>query len=129
MNRTLLAALTVFMTSGAMAATDHYIRRDGNQVQHLKITRSGDDITVSMDVDAEPAGQKACSAEVSGDAKTGSNNELVMRKQIEGEARHCALTIRLNGDAARVEQSPECDYFAAQSCRFDSNGKDLQKIR
>ena len=74
MKNILIAALTLLASSAALAATDHYVRRDGNHVQHLKITRIGDDISGSMDVDFEPNGpteadRKPCSAAIEGDAK------------------------------------------------------------
>ena len=50
MNKLLYIALGLIISGTAMATTDHYFRRDGNHVQHLKITRIGDDINASMDV-------------------------------------------------------------------------------
>ena len=133
MNRILLAAFALLVSTAAFASTDHYIRRDGDHVQHLKITKIGNDINVKMDVNFEPnaaeAGQKTCSAEVSGDAKSTGDNEITMKKQIEGETRHCLLKIKLSGEGATVEQSPECGHFAAGICHFGSDGKELVKIK
>ena len=80
-----------------MAATEHYIRKDGNHVQHLKITQVGNDLTI--------------------------------KKQIEGETKHCALKVQLTTDGAKVEQSPECGYFVAGICHFDSEGKELTRVK
>jgi hypothetical protein len=134
MNRILFAALTLLVSTGALASTDHFIRRDGNHVQHLKISKVGDDINVSMDVDFEPtgateAGQKACSADISGDAKETGNNEITLRKQIEGEAKHCTLKINTSPEGAKVDQSEECSYYATGLCHFGSDGKELAKIK
>lgn len=133
MNRLILAAAVLLVSTSALASTDHYIRRDGDHVQHLKITKIGPEITVKMDVDFEPnaseAGKKACSAEVSGEAKTTGENEITMREQIPGENHHCSLKIKLGSDGAKVEQSQECGYFAAGICHFDSDGKELAKIK
>ena len=38
MNKLLFIALGLIISGTAMATTDHYFRRDGNHVQHLKIT-------------------------------------------------------------------------------------------
>ncbi len=49
----------MLVSGGAFAAADHYVLRDGNHVQHLKITKTNDDITVSADVDFEPNANEA----------------------------------------------------------------------
>lgn len=129
----LFLAIAMLVSGSAFAATDHYILRDGNHVQHLKITKLGDDITVSTDVDFEPnaaeTGRHACSAQVSGQAKSVAENELVMKKHIEGEARICSVKVHLTTNGAILEQSDECHYFAAGICHFTSDGKELLKIK
>ena len=134
MKYSLFAALLLVVSGTALAGTDHYLRRDGNHVQHLKITRVGDDVSASMDVDFEPsgaaeAGRKPCSAVISGDAKQTGDNVIIFRKQVPEETAHCALTITLSDDGAKVEQSPECGYFVDGICHFDSEGKELVKIK
>jgi len=134
MKNILIAALTLLVSSAAFASTDHYIRRDGNHVQHLKITRIGDDISGSMDVDFEPNGQteadrKPCSAAIDGDAKLTGENEITLRKQVPGETDRCSLKIKLSNEGAKVEQSPECGYFVGGICHFDSDGKELIRIK
>ena len=129
----LFLAMAMLVSSSAFAATDHYILRDGNHVQHLKITKVGNDITVTSDVDFEPnsaeTGRHACSAQVSGEAKSVAENELVMKKHIEGEARICSIKVHLTENGAKLEQSEECGYFAAGICHFTSDGKELLKIK
>ena len=133
MKKILFLAIAMLVSSSTIAATDHYILRDGNHVQHLKITTLGDDITVSADVDFEPnaaeTGRHACSALVSGDAKLVAANELVMKKHIEGERRICTVKIHLKPEGAILEQSEECGYYAAGICHFTSDGKELLKIK
>ena len=126
-----LAAIMV--SSNAFAVTDHYILRDGNHVQHLKITKIDDEIKVSADVDFEPnaneANSKPCSGEVSGEAKSVSPNELVMKKHSESEATYCELKILLTPNGAKMEQSKDCDNFASGICHFSSGSKELVKIK
>ncbi len=135
MKNVLFAALSLMVSSTAFASTEHYIRRDGNHVHHLKITRIGDDIDASMDVNFEATGsveegKKPCAAEVSGNAKATGDNEITLRKQIESEARYCSLKITLSSEGAKVEQSPECGYYLGGSiCHFDSDGKELTRIK
>lgn len=133
MKKNLFLALAMLMSSSVFAATDHYILRDGNHVHHLKITTLGKDITVSTDVDFEPnaseTGRHACSAQVSGEAKSVAENELVMKKHIEGEARICSIKVHLTPNGAKLDQSDECSYFAAGICHFTSDGKELLKIQ
>lgn len=128
----LLAAAMLF-SSGAFAVTDHYILRDGSHVQHLKITTIGDEVKVSADVDFEPnateEGKHACSADIAAEAKRVSDSELVVKKQLEGEAKFCSLKIQLTPTGAIVEQSEDCSYFAAGICRFSSDGKELVKVK
>ena len=131
--RSAFSVLALFVCGSAIASTDHYFLRDGTHVHHLKITRVGEDITVTADVNFEPnaaeGGREACSAQISGEAKSVSDNVLLLKKQIEGEARYCSLTIQLTPDGAKLEQSPECGYFAAGICHFDSDGKELVRIK
>ena len=134
MKNIFFALVTFLVSTSAMAATEHYIRKDGNHVQHLKITQVGNDLSGSMDVNFEPNGateadRKPCEAEISGDAKKTGDNEITIKKQIEGETKHCALKVQLTTDGAKVEQSPECGYFVAGICHFDSEGKELTKIK
>ena len=131
MNKTIITVLALLASSSAFASTDHYIRREGNLVQHLKITKTAHDTNVSMDVDADnkETGHKACSAEVSGDGKTTGENVISMRKQIEGETRHCLLEIKLSNDGAKVDQYADCTNFATGDCHFGSDGKELVKIK
>lgn len=132
MKKTLFLAIAL-MSGSALAATDHYLLRDGNHVQHLKINTVGNDTNVTVDVDFEPnpdeAGKHACSALVSGEAKVVAENELVLKKHIEGEARSCSVKVHLTPNGAKLEQSEECTYFAAGICKFASDGKELLKIK
>ena len=91
-------------------------------------------IDAGMDVNFEPNGateadRKPCEAEISGDAKKTGDNEITIKKQIEGETKHCALKVQLTTDGAKVEQSPECGYFVAGICHFDSEGKELTRVK
>ena len=133
MKKALFVAFAMLVSSSSVAATDHYLLRDGNHVHHLKITTLGKDITVSTDIDFEPnaseAGQHACSGRVSGEAKQVSATELVLKKHIEGEARICTIKIQLSADGAKIDQSEECGYFAPGICHFTSDGKELLKIK
>ena len=133
MKKILLMAGAMLISGVAMAATDHYVLRDGSHVQHLKITKIGDDVTVAVDADFEPnaseQGKRACAADVAGEAKMNGENEVVLKKQIEGEKRYCTLTIKLSNDGAKIEQSEDCNYFAAGICHFDTQGKELIKVK
>lgn len=133
MRKTLFLASAMLISGTAVAATDHYILRDGNHVRHLKIHTINDEINVTADVDFEPnaneTGSKPCSAEISGKAKRVAENELVMKKHSESEASYCELKIHLSPNGAQVEQSPDCDNFVVGICRFSSDGKELLKIK
>jgi hypothetical protein len=133
MKKSLFLTAALLVSGGAFAATDHYLLRDGNHVQHLKITTINDETTVSADVNfeanANEAGSKACSGEVSGEAKTVAANELVLKKHSESEATFCELKIHLSPEGAKIEQSKDCDNFAPGICRFSSEGKELVKIK
>jgi hypothetical protein len=134
MKRILLLSFTLLISSTVAATTEHYILREGNHVQHLKITKVGEEINVSMDVDFEPTGsaeegRNSCSAQISGEAKAVSENEIVLKKQAEGEARYCTLTLKISNDGVNVEQSPDCNYFVAGICHFESDGRELVKVK
>jgi hypothetical protein len=133
MKKSLFLAVAMLVSGSAFAATEHYLLRDGNHVYHLKITTLGDEISASTDVNFEPnsteQGQAPCSAEVSGEAKKVGENELVLKRQIEGEARYCSVQIHLTPTGAKLEQSPDCSYYAAGICHFSSDGKELAKIK
>ena len=133
MKTLLITLFTVLFTTTALAETDHYLRRDGHHVHHLKITRTDGDIFVTADVDfdanANEEGKKHCSASISGEAKKTGEQEITFRKHIEGEARHCVLKISLSAEGAKIEQSPECSYYVAGICHFDSDGQELTRIK
>jgi hypothetical protein len=133
MKKALFMAVVMLVSGTALAATDHYVLRDGNHVQHLKITNLAGEITVSSDVDFEPSaaeeGKHACSAEVSGEAKMVSETELHMKAQVTGEKRFCTLKVQLTPNGAKVEQSEDCTSFAAGICHFGSEGKELIKVK
>ncbi len=133
MKKSLFLTAAMLVSGTAFAATDHYVLRDGNHVQHLKITKINDEITVSADVNFEPntneAGSKPCSGEVSGEAKAVSENELLMKKHSEGEATFCELKVHLSPNGAKVEQSKDCDNFAPGICHFSTDAKELVKIK
>lgn len=133
MKKTLFLTIAMLVSANVYAATDHYVLRDGNRVSHLKITKTNDEITVSTDVDFEPAanetGKSACSADISGEAKSTGENELLMKKRSESEANYCELKIHLSPNGAKIEQSKDCDNFAVENCRFSSDGKELLKVK
>lgn len=133
MKRSLFIGFALLVSANAFAVTDHFLLRDENHVHHLKITKIGEDINVGMDVNFEPnaneADSKPCSAEISGEGKLAGENEIDMKKQAQGEALYCSLKITLTATGAKVEQSEDCKYFAAGICHFDSNGKELIKIK
>jgi len=133
MKKVLFAVVAMVLSTAAMAEADHYILRDGNHVQHLKIAKIGDDTHVAIDVDFEPntseQGKQACSADISGDAKWIGDKELVLKKQVDGERRHCLVNIKLTDKGAILDQSEDCNYFVTGICHFSSGGKELVKIR
>lgn len=133
MKRKLFLAAALLFSNSVFAASDHYILRDGNHVQHLKITQLGDDITVSADVDFEPNANEtdahACAADIAGKAKKISDTELVLKKHAESEASYCELKILLSPTGAKIEQSDNCEDFVAGICHFSTNGKELLKIK
>ena len=133
MNKSLLLTVAMLFSGTALAATDHYIARDGNHVQHLKISTVGKDTNVTADVDFEPnvdeQGKHACASEITGEAKVISATELVLKKQIPGEARHCVVNIKLSNDGAKLQQSEDCSYFVTGICHFSTGDKELLKIK
>lgn len=133
MNKSLFLTIALLISGSALAATDHYILRDGNHVQHLKISKVGKEINVTADVDFEPTeqdkGKRACSAEIREEAKAVSDTELTVKKHIEGNNQYCTVNITLTPNGAKLEQSKECEYFAAGLCHFNSEGKELVKIK
>lgn len=133
MKKSLSLALAMLISSPVIAATDHYVLRDGNHVYHMKIRSLNDEIKVYADVDFEPttaeAGQRPCSVDVSGEAKKTGENELVMKTHIEGENRYCSLMIHLTPNGAKIDQSEDCSYYAAGICHFSSEGKELIKVK
>lgn len=133
MKKALFLAAAMLVSGAALAGTDHYVLRDGSHVQHMKVSTVGKDTTVSVDVDFEPnssePGKHACSNDIAGNAKFVGENELIMKKQIDGEARYCTLKIQLSVNGAKIEQSEDCSYFAAGICHFASDGKELVKIK
>ena len=133
MKKHLFLTASLLISGSAFAVTDHYLLREGNHVHHLKISNVHGQISVSTDVDFEPnANEKnahACSATVSGDAKNVGENELLMRKHIEGQANYCELNIKLSPNGAKIEQSTDCGHFAAGICHFSSDGKELIMIK
>lgn len=133
MKKTLFLTATLLISGTALAATDHYVLRDGSHVQHMKINSLGNETTVSVDVDFEPnsaePGKHACSADISGEAKVAAENELTLKKQVDGEARYCTLKVHLTPTGAKIEQSEDCTYFAAGICHFATDGKELLKIK
>jgi len=129
----ILFLASMLLSGSAFALTDHYVLSDGKHVQHLKINTIGKQTTVYADVDFEPADsgetQHACTADISGEAKYVSENELVLKKQIPSERHFCTLTIKLSPTGAKIEQSEECNYFAAGLCHFNTEGKELPKVK
>ena len=133
MKKTIILALGLLFSTSVFASAEHYIRKDGTHVQHLKIIKQKGEVKVLLDVDFEPTGSetdKPCSAEISGEAKVVSENELTLKKQAQGEAHYCELKILLKGDEAKIEETQDCvRYFTGDFCRFDSEGKVLTRIK
>jgi hypothetical protein len=123
----------MLISGSVIAATDHYVLREGNHVHHLKITQFNDEYKVSSDVDFEPnadeKGSHGCSAEISGEAKSTGENKLTLKKHAEGEASYCVLDIQLSPTGAKIEQSENCNNFVTGICHFTSEGKELVKIK
>lgn len=128
-----LLPILLFISAPLFAETTHYVLNDNKHVHHLKITKLADRIRVSADVDfeanASEGDQHACSADIAGEAKEEKDKVLVLKKQMEGERHFCTLNIKLSDSGATIEQSKDCSYFAAGICHFDSDGKELVKIK
>lgn len=133
MKKTLFLAITLLISSSAFAKTDHYVLRDGNHVHHLKITETKNEITASSDVNFEPneseKGKLPCSATIEGEVKIVDKDKLILKKHAESEATYCELDIHLSATGAKIEQSKDCDNFAAGICHFSSDGKELLKFQ
>ncbi|QSA97184.1 hypothetical protein [Methylococcus sp. EFPC2] len=133
MKKTMIFSLALLFSTSVFAGADHYVRKEGGHVQHLKITKQKGDVDVLVDVDFDPTGaetDRPCSAQISGEAKVVSDTELTLKKQAQGEAHYCQLNIKLEGDEARIEESQDCArYFSGGFCRFGSEGKALKKIQ
>ena len=123
----------MLVSGSVFATTDHYVLRNDSHIHHLKITTVKGEVTVSTDVDFEPTaaetGREACTADVSGEAKAVSANEIVLRKHLVGEKAVCELKIHLTPTGATIDQSEGCTNFAAGICHFTSDGKELVKIQ
>jgi hypothetical protein len=128
-----LFIFALLLSGSVLAATDHYVLRDGKHVHHLKINQSEDNITVSADVDFEPnadeKNSKACSAEITGEAKSTSKDQITLKKHSEEGATYCVLNIQLSPTGAKVEQSQDCTNFVTGICHFSSAGKELVKVK
>ena len=133
MKKTLFLTIAMLVSGSAFATTEHYVLRDGNHVQHLKITETSKEITVSTDVDFEPnANEKdknACSASLTDEAKRMDKDKLLVKKHSEVDASFCELKIHVSDTGARIEQSKDCDNFAVGICHFSSDGKELVKVK
>jgi hypothetical protein len=128
-----LFIFAMLISGSVLANTDHYVLREGKHVHHLKITQLGDEITVSSDVDFEPNADekdsKACSADITDEAKKTGENKLRVKKQSEGEASYCVLDITLSPTGAKIDQSEDCNNFVTGICHFSSGGKELIKVK
>ncbi|MGZ8163571.1 MAG: hypothetical protein ACXWTT_11970 [Methylobacter sp.] len=133
MKKSVFLIIAILISGNIFAATDHYILHDGNYVRHLKITDTKGEFMVSADVNFESTANKTgrdhCSANISGKAKSAGKNELVMKKHSEVGASFCELKIQLSPNGAKIEESGDCDSFAAGKCSFSSAGKELIKIQ
>jgi hypothetical protein len=133
MKKTLFLTIAMLVSGSAFAGTEHYVLRDGNHVQHLKVTETNKEINVSADVDFEPnadeKGKQACSASLSGEAKRMDKDKLIVKKHSESEATYCELKIHLTETGAKIEQSKDCDNFATGICHFSTDGKELVKVK
>jgi hypothetical protein len=133
MKKILFLTMAMLISGNVFAATDHYVLRDDSHVRHLKVTNIKGEFMVSADVEFESTANKTgrdhCSAEISGKAKSAGKNELVMKKHSEVEASFCELKIQISPNGAKIEESGDCDSFAAGKCSFSSAGKELIKIQ
>lgn len=131
MKKTLFLSIALLVSSTAFAGTEHYLLRDGNHVHHLKVTERNKEYTIEADVDFEPnADEKgsACSAEIEDEAKL-EKDKLIVKKRSETDATTCQLTIQLTDTGAKIEQSEHCNHFATGICHFNTDGKELQKVK
>lgn len=128
-----LFCFAMLISGSVFATTDHYVLRDGKHVHHLKITQNGEEFNVSSDVDFEPnadeKGSLACSAEISGEAKSTGKDTLTLKEKSEASATSCVLNIKLSPTGAKIEQSEDCTSFVTGICHFSSDGKELLKIK
>lgn len=128
-----LFIFALLISGSVLATTDHYVLREGKHVHHLKVTQNDEEINVSADVDFEPnadeKGSKACSADITDEAKKTGENKLRIKKQSEGEASYCVLDITLSPTGAKIEQSEDCNNFVTGICHFSSEGKELVRIK
>ncbi len=132
MKKSLFLPLALLISGNALAATDHYVLRDGDFVRHLKVTKTSDDFTVSANVDYESSGKDRsthCSEAISGKAKSTGENQLVLKKHSESEASFCELKIQLSPNGAKIEESKDCDNFTVSQCHFATDGKELIKVK
>ena len=132
MKISLFLPLALLISGNALAATDHYVLRDGDFVRHLKVTKTSDDFTVSANVDYESTskdGSTHCSEAISGKAKSTGENQLVLKKHSESEASFCELKIQLSPNGAKIEESKDCDNFTVSQCHFGTDGKELIKVK
>ncbi|MGZ8172043.1 hypothetical protein [Methylobacter sp.] len=130
MKKSLILTIAMLVSGNVLAATDHYILRDGDAVRHLKVTKIKDDYTVDANVDYESAADSThCSESISGKAKSTGETELLMKKHSESEASFCELKIKLSPNGAKIEESKDCDTFTASKCHFSSGDKELVKIK
>ena len=133
MKKSLFLPIALLISGNALAATDHYVLRDGDYVRHLKVTKTVNDFTVSANVDFESTGKDGssthCSESISGKAKSTGENELVMKKHSESEAAVCELKIKLSPNGAKIEESKDCENFTVNKCHFSSEDKELIIIK
>ena len=133
MKKTLFLTIAMLISGGAFAGTEHYVLRDGNHVQHLKVTDKNGEVTVTTDVDFEAnANEKdrpACSASLTDEAKRVDKDNLLVKKHSEVDASFCELKIKLTETGAKIEQSKGCENFATGICHFSSDGKELVKVK
>jgi hypothetical protein len=120
-----LFCFALLISGSVLAATDHYVLREGKHVHHLKITQND----VDFEPNADEKGSKACSADISGVAKSTGKDKLTLKKKSEEAATHCVLDIQLSPTGAKIEQSENCTDFVTGICHFGSDGKELVKVK
>lgn len=128
-----LFCFALLFSGSVLAVTDHYVLRDGKHVHHLKISQNGEEINASSDVDFEPnadeKGSLACSADITGEAKSTGKDTLTLKEKSEESTASCVLTIKLSPTGAKIEQSEDCSSFVTGICHFSSGGKELVKVK